>query len=434
MSRREKRPTGSDPAAPPAGEPRVRVVPLSELKLDPRNARLHPLRNRSAIKGSLERFGAARSGVLDADGVVRAGNGTLAEAIEAGITEAVVIEVDGRRLVMVQRRDWDEAEAQAYGITDNRTSDLSTFDPGILSTLAPELQQHGIDLATLGWEPWELREASKDPGKPAIEDDPVPNAPSAEPVTRPGDLWALGGHRLLCSDSLVVGTWTRLLDGKPADMILTDPPYAIYGSATGIASDIADDRMVVPFFEAIFRLCRRHLKGFGHCYLHCDWRSWSAVWEGARRAGMSAKNCLVWDKKGSGLGANYANTHEFIGFFANLPKQTAMGERKGGQRPVYRSNILRFDRVRGDEREHNAAKPVGMLAEMIEASSEVGETVVDAFSGSGSTLMACERTGRLSRSIEVLPEACDVIIRRWERLTGQSAERIGTEIAEPSAG
>ncbi len=125
---------------------------------------------------------------------------------------------------------------------------------------------------------------------------------------------------------------------------------------------------------------RGPLPEFGHAYIHCDWRSYATLWDGFRAAGLTPKNCLVWDKGGAGLGANYANTHEFVAFWSRLPPEKAMtASRKRGQRTVAASNILRFQRPTGDDREHNAAKPVAMLAELIENSSDVGDVVVDFF-------------------------------------------------------
>lgn len=136
--------------------PTVRVVPIQEVRLDPANTRLHPQRNRSVIKNSIERFGAARSGVIDADGVVRAGNGTLEQAIEAGVKEVVIVESDGSRLVLVQRQDWTPDEAAAYALVDNRATDLSEFDYRAVAELVPRLETAGIQLEPLGWEAFEL--------------------------------------------------------------------------------------------------------------------------------------------------------------------------------------------------------------------------------------------------------------------------------------
>jgi DNA modification methylase len=246
--------------------------------------------------------------------------------------------------------------------------------------------------------------------------DEVPGEP-AEPVTQPGDVWQLGAHRLVCGDVFAPGTMAALTGGRRAAMALMDPPYAIYGSSTGVASDVADDAMTRPFFEAMWRVIAGHVVLFGHCYVHCDWRSWAAVWEAAKRAKMTPRNMIVWDKGSSGLGNNYANTHELVAFFARLPSATMTSHRKAGQRQVLKPNVVRYPRP-GDDREHHAAKPVALLADLIVNSSDPGGTVLDLFAGSGSVLVAAEQTGRICWAAEKEPAWCDVIMARWAKLTG----------------
>ena len=239
-----------------------------------------------------------------------------------------------------------------------------------------------------------------------------------------GDVWLLGGSRLCCGDSTKPEEVDRAIGALKIACVVTDPPYAIYGSSTGVASDVADDKMVRPFFLDVWRTVHRVLPKFGHAYLFCDWRSWSAVWESAKRAGMSPKNMLVWDKGGGGLGSNYANTYELLAFFAKMPTQRVMkGDTETGQRSVHRPNILRFSRPTGDDRLHNAAKPVMLLKELIENSTDEGAGVLDLFGGSGSTLIAASMAARRCAMLEIEPERCDVIIARFERITGLTAQK-----------
>jgi DNA modification methylase len=248
--------------------------------------------------------------------------------------------------------------------------------------------------------------------------DEVPEPP-VDPVTQVGDLWQLGEHRLICGDVFDPATMKALTQGKRAAAVLTDPPYAVYGSSTGVASDVADDSMVRPFFEAMWRVIAGHVAQFGHCYVHCDWRAWSAVWEGGKRARLTPKNMLVWDKGGSGLGNNYANTHELIAYFARIPPRTKMtGQGPAGQRLVLKPNILRHDRPSGEARLHNAAKPVSLLADLIGNATEPGQVVLDLYAGSGSVIIAAEATGRVCWAAEKEPAWCDVIMARWQAFTG----------------
>lgn len=250
---------------------------------------------------------------------------------------------------------------------------------------------------------------------PAIVDDPV---------TRPGDLIELGAHRLLCGDSTDGPALDRLLGGARVDAVIMDPPYAIYGSSTGLAAEVADDKMVRPFFREALRAAARALIPFGHCYVCCDWRSWASWWEVAKGTGISPKNMIVWDKRGSGLGNNYANTHELVFFATAIPKRTRMTVDNPGQRPVLDSNVWHIARVpSGEERIHNAQKPVELVTRALTNSTVAGERVLDLFAGSGTTLVAAEQEGRAAFLMEIDPAWCDAIVARWERLTGQKAKR-----------
>jgi DNA modification methylase len=233
----------------------------------------------------------------------------------------------------------------------------------------------------------------------------------------------------LCGDTTQADDVAHLMGAETADMVWTDPPYAIYGSSTGIGSDIADDKMVRPFFMEILRVSRDAIKVMGHVYVACDWRSWPSWWEMAKRVeGLTPKNLIVWDKGGSGLGSSYANTYELVGFFSRLPKQTVMTSGfKTGQRQVHASNVVRFDKVPGGQRDHNDQKPVGLVAGQIELSSDPGEIVVDWFAGSGTTIVAAEQTGRRCFAMEIEPRYVDVCVKRWEAFTGKKATRAEAE-------
>lgn len=263
---------------------------------------------------------------------------------------------------------------------------------------------------------------------PKPDEDVIPEPPRV-PVTKVGDVWKLGRHVLVCGDCFDEKTRKRVLS-EPIDLVLTDPPYAIYGSSTGIGADITDDRMVRPFFEQLFRVVERTLKPFGHAYVCCDWRSYAMLWESSRAArtggayGVWPKNCIVWDKGGSGLGSNYANTYELVAYFMKLPTPKAMkGSSERGIRSVLKPNIVHENRPHGDDRQHNAAKSPALFRGFVENSTDAGERAVDFFGGSGTTLVACEQLGRVATVFEVEPKYCDVIVERWERLSGGKAKR-----------
>jgi hypothetical protein len=175
--------------------------------------------------------------------------------------------------------------------------------------------------------------------------------------------------------------------------------------------------MVQPFFEGVLRLVRDYLPWFGHAYIFCDWRSYPTLAMMRKRVEtVELRNLLVWDKGGSGLGSNYANTHELVAFFAKLPPQTAMGHRAVGVRPVHKPNILRHDRPAGLERQHNAAKPVKLMRELIENSTGPDDVVLEPFCGSGSTMVAADQLGRRCIAVDIEPKWCDVTIGRMMKV------------------
>jgi DNA modification methylase len=408
-------------------ERRLELVPLDELERAPRNPKDH---DAEGITASVKRFGYAEPVLIDErTGRLVAGHGRLdALAAMLGAGQAPpegILERDGRWLVPVVR-GWasrSDADAEAYLVASNRLTMAGGWDDQALGEVLADLAREPDGLVGVGYSDTEVAALLASLATDDVSDEevtatdavePARFLPPEDPVTARGDVWTLGRHRLRCGDSLVPKDLDALLDDEEVDVVVTDPPYAIYGSSTGVASDIADDRMVVPFFEATLRATRRALVEFGHAYVHCDWRSWAALWEAARRAGLAVHNGLVWDKGGAGLGSHYANTYELVCFLAKLPPAPTMtNRRKAGQRPVHASNVLRYPRPAGDERHHNAAKPVPMLEEFVRNSTDDGGLVLDLFVGSGSTLIAAERTGRRCRAMELAPAWCDVTARRW---------------------
>lgn len=297
---------------------------------------------------------------------------------------------------------------------------ITTDDEGLGALLAQMREDAGV-------EPPEPTEP------PAPEPEPTADL-QPEPITRRGDIIRLGWHVLMCGDStddddvdaLRIAADPAFGEPRACDVAVMDPPYAVYGSSTGIAADITDDKMVRPMFRAIVRQIARVVKPFGHFYVCCDWRSWPSWWEVAKGTPAVWKNCVVWDKGGAGLGSNYANTHEFIGFGSVIPMRESMTQKITGIRSVFDANVWRADRVRSSEdekREHNAQKPVVLMRRAIENSSEKGGVVLDLFGGAGSTLIAAEQTGRVCLVMEIEPRWCDVIVARWERATGLTAQR-----------
>lgn len=332
--------------------------------------------------------------------------------------------------------DLDEHEAKALNITLNDRRAQGHFVVDDLGPLlksiedgAPKLYADA-DLAGL-LKSFDVaghtrRKVAGEGGTPEGDDDEL--KPPETPRTREGDLWILGDHRLLCGDSERPESIELARGGQPIICVITDPPYAIYGSSTGVDSDVADDRMVRAFFEKIWGQARRFLPWEGHAYLFCDWRSYPAVTEGARRSKMAPRNMIVWDKS-SGLGSNYSNAHELIAYHAKVASRTYMkkkakADEQAPYRAILRPNVIRISKATGDDRPHNASKPVDLVIELIQNSTAEGEAVLDMFGGGGATLIACERSKRRAVMCEIDPRWCDVIAARWERETGKTAQLV----------
>lgn len=371
-----------------------------------------------SIVESLQAFGWTTPMLVDPTGELEAGDTRYLAASHLGLEEVPVIETEH-----------DERLAKLYVPADNRLGEIAKWSGPKLADLFVNIDASPAEVKLTGWTPEDVSALISKNDRHDDEEDkwnePPPPATSVVQITKLGDVWQLGRHRIVCGDSGIKETIETATQGQTVNAVVTDPPYAIYGSSTGVSSNVADDRMVVPFFEMICRTAYDVVPWFAHVYLFCDWRSWSAVWEGARRARLAPKNCIVWDKGGGGLGNNYANTHEFVGFFAKIPETTAMKQGgPTGQRPVHRPNIVRENRARGSERPHNASKPVDLVREFIKNSTDQGDRVLDMFGGGGSTLIACEAEGRSAILIDVSPVWVDVMVARWERVTGKKAERI----------
>jgi DNA modification methylase len=398
-------------------------VALSELRPDPDNPRRITARRRAMLERQVadDAFMQARPVIALPDGMIVAGEQRWRARAKIG-----------RDTCFAFFADLDEEQRVEWAARDNNHAGEWVGDAlgDLLGDRAPDR------LALMGFTPDDVdklvKPAKRERASAAGSDD-LPDV-VADPVTRPGDLIQLGAHRLLCGDSTDGPTLDRLLAGQRVDLVFMDPPYAIYGSSTGLAAEVADDKMVRPFFREALRAAARALIPFGHCYVCCDWRSWASWWEVAKGTGISPKNMIVWDKKGSGLGNNYANTHELVFFATSIPKRTRMTVDNPGQRSVLDANVWHINRVpSGEDRIHNAQKPVELVTRALTNSTVAGERILDLFAGSGTTLVAAEQEDRTAFLMEVDPAWCDAIVTRWERLTGQQAKRPRRRAKKPPA-
>lgn len=407
--------------APPANRWQSRIVGEGEeapdqLLANPLNFRVHPGEQAQALAGALGEVGWVTRVVV---------NRRTGHVIDGHLRVKLALQ-RGEATVPVTYVDLDENQERLALATLDPISAMAGHDDAILAELLNETTTQDPALAEFLAElhPDQDGDGGGEGGgsTPDIVLPPVP-------VTKPGERIALGDHVLLCGDSTNPAHVARLLAGQAVDLVFTDPPYAIFGSSTGVTNDVADDKMVRPFFRDILRTAKGALRPFGHLYVCCDWRSWSAWWAVAAEVELAVKNCIVWDKVNMGMGAMYRNTHELLLFATNAPKMKKTGERGlGGERTIGGDgnvwHIARADKAERDSGgRHNAIKPQALVARAVENSTDPGQAVLDLFGGSGSTLLACESLGRRAYVMEMEPAWCDVIVSRWETATGQVASR-----------
>ena len=390
---------------------KVETRPLSDLQQDPGNARKRNRRAKKTIRGSLERFGAGRSIVIDGDDTIRAGNGTAEEAIAAGFAEVVVVTPEPGQLVAVKRPDWSDNEAAAYGVMDNRSTDLSEFDPVGLEAVATQIAPD-FEPPDIGFEPGELERLIGSGGIGSRQDEPPPVPKN--PVTKPGDVWALGDHRLTCGDTLEIGAL------QTCAAMFTDPPYGVsYVGKTSEAMTIGNDAAadVARISEGTVAFGLATVAPGGAWYV-CAPSGPDSLKFGAAlaRAGVLRQR-LVWVKDRFVLGrSDYHYRHEDV-YYGWTPG--AAHSFFGGRT---RDSILECPRP-SRSAEHPTMKPIQLIVMALECSTKPGDCVADPFCGSGSTLIACEQLGRRCRAIEMDPGFCDVIVQRWEAETGKKATR-----------
>ncbi len=383
------------------------TVPLHDLNPYPGNPR-HG--NIAAIKESLERNGQYRPIVARrATDEVLAGNHTLRAAQELSWTSISVTYID-----------CDAEQAKRIVLADNRTNDLAGYDPQALADLLTELP----DLAGTGYDQAALDSLLDELEPEPLTEDEVPPPPAA-PQTRPGDLYELGPHRLLCGDARDPSAYERLLGDKRPALLWTDPPYGVdYEGKTKAKLRIANDQPggLDPLLRDSFAAVNEVLTDGAPLYVAAPGgRLLLAFAEAFLGAGWDLRQTLVWIKDSMVLGrSDYHYRHELL-LYGFKPGPGRLG--RGGKRwhgSDSETSVFEVDRPRAS-REHPTMKPVELIERALLNSSRRGSVVLDPFAGSGSTLVACERTGRRARLVELDPRYCDVVSERWERLTGKKA-------------
>jgi DNA modification methylase len=393
---------------------------MGEIKPDAHNYRLHDERNLKLIKKSLKECGFGRSIVADADGEIIAGNATYQMLKELGLP-IQVIPTDGKTGIILQRTDLktqDKARKKLAAI-DNSASDLSTFNyPELLADFTKdELPEIGIDeIPVIEEEKTEVTEVD------------VPE--EVETRVKKGDIWQLGEHRLMCGDSTIITDVEKLMNGEKADLLFTDPPYNVNieqkkkkilhcNEYNKIENDNLPAEEFKTFLSDVFKNAYLSLKENASYYVFsCQGGDNEMMMMMMRESGIPCRHQIIWVKDSPvfSMGRlDYDYKHEPI-LYGWVKKHTFY--RKGDQD----KSVWNYPRTAN--KLHPTMKPVELIANALKNSTKENDLVIDLFGGSGSTLIACEQLHRKCYMCEIDPHYCDVIITRWENLTGKQAQRI----------
>jgi len=379
-----------------------RLVPYA------RNARTHSKEQILQLRASLREFGFVNPVIVDKDLNVIAGHGRILAAKEEGIGEVPCVFAE----------HLTEAQKRAYIIADNRLALNAGWDDEMLSVEIADLQGADFDISLLGFNDAELNKLLGALEDVKDDDFDVEGELAKPAATKPGDLWLLGQHRVVCGDSTQADTYTLLMDGKLANLVVTDPPYNVNyeGTAGKIKNDNMADQKFYQFLLEAFTLTEKAMARDASIYVfHADTEGFNFR-KAFKDAGFYLSGTCIWKKQSLVLGRSpYQWQHEPILF----------GWKKAGKHAWYsdrkQSTIWEFDKPRKNT-DHPTMKPVPLVAYPILNSSMTGCTVLDPFGGSGSTLIACEQTGRICHTVELDEKFCDVIVNRYIDLKGSDAD------------
>jgi DNA modification methylase len=413
----------------------IKYRKISELKPFKRNARTHSKHQIRQIVESIRRFGFTNPVLIDSDDRIVAGHGRVQAASIRGMTEIPTIRLE----------NLTEDQIHAYVLADNKLAENAGWDPSILAIELQHLltiDDPDFDITVTGFEVAEidsiLEDEAEDPAPDEEFFDPVSGEP---PVTELRDLWLLGQHRIFCGNSLDEVTYEKLLVQRRPAMIFTDPPFnvKINGHVTGkgklrhrefaMASGEMTESEYASFLNNSLGLLSRYSGNNSLHYLCIDWRHVADLIAAGKQTYDEFMNLCVWTKDNAGMGSLYRSQHELVLVFRK-GKGPHRNNVQLGRFGRNRTNVWRYPGVhtlskQGDEGNllalHPTVKPVAMVADAILDCTARGEIVLDSFLGSGTTLMAAERVGRVCCGIEIDPRYVDVAIRRWQKQTGEKA-------------
>ena len=389
----------------------MKLVPIDRLVPYINNARTHSPEQINKLRSSLREFGFINPVIIDRDYGVIAGHGRILAAKEEGITEVPCVFADYLT----------EAQKKAYIIADNRMAMDAGWDEELLRVEIEALQAEAFDVSLTGFDPNEIDDLFKENLKDGLHDDDFDiEAELKKPTfTKAGDVWTLGRHRLVCGDSTKKETYDTLMDGKKANLVLTDPPYNV--NYEGTAGKIKNDHMAndafYQFLLDAFTNMEAVMADDASIYVfHADTEGLNFR-RAFADAGFYLSGCCIWKKNSLVLGRSpYQWIHEPVLF----------GWKKSGKHAWYagrkETTVWEYDKPKKNA-DHPTMKPIALLAYPIMNSSMTNALVLDPFGGSGSTLIACEQSERTCYTVELDEKYCDVIVKRYIEQVG-SAEGV----------
>ena len=416
----------------------IEYTPVRELRPHPNNPRTHSTRQVRLIARSIEQFGFCNPILIDDAKRIIAGHGRVKASELLGID----------MVPTCQLSHLSEADKRAYVLADNRLAEKAEWDRELLAIELQGLIELDVDIELTGFEMAEvdlvLEEARETSGDANGPEDQAPAASPGLAVSRLGDLWQLGPHRLLCGDARDKAAYDQLLAGVKAEFVFTDPPYnvAIDGHVCGLGRvrhrDFAmgcgemSEAEFAAFLKTVFALLAENTINGSIHQVCMDWRHMREMLGAGYQVYSELKNLCVWNKSNAGMGSFYRSKHELV-FVWKWGTAAHMNNFELGQFGRHRTNVWDhpgINTMRAGRPEelsmHPTVKPVALVADAIKDCSRRGGQVLDPFCGSGTILIASERTGRKAHALEIDPHYVDVAVRRWQVYTGKSAVLAGS--------
>jgi DNA modification methylase len=429
---------------------------IDKLTPNGRNARAHSRKQIRQIADSIAAFGFVVPILIDDDGAIIAGHGRYAAAQLLDLREVPAIKVTGL----------SEAKRRALALADNRIAESAGWDRELLAIELPELAEilivEGLDVSITGFSAIEIDQLALDFEQDASDPDDAidPEWTTAAPISKPGDLWELGKHRLLCGDGRNADDLARLMGDECASMAFLDPPYnvrvcdivgrgQVKHAEFAMASGELSRTEFVAFLKSTLAQAAAVSENGAVHYVCMDWRHIGELIEAGGIVYGQMLNLAVWVKSNAGQGSFYRSKHELIGVF-RVGEEAHLNNIELGRHGRSRSNVWHYAGVnafragRLDElKSHPTVKPVGLVADAVRDCTRRGDIVLDIFGGSGTTILAAERVGRRAYTLEIEPRFVDVAIQRWQAFSGKDAicaktglsfDEIASQHMTPSAG